>query len=676
MKAFTSSSTRDEEALGSALPLNTTRDEGALALLGAPNSGKTTLFNWLTGFGKAGLMARPVNYPGSTVEFISAPLQVKNTLSKILVLDTPGLYSLHSKSKEARDIFNILHSDQNKIQSLVVVMDATQLERQLYLLSEVCEMQRATSSISGSRRSIDPQASLSIVAALSMTDLLQQQNLQIDLQQLQQHYGVPFVLVDGLLGGGVVELVEKIQQTSALKNSQKPTPSLAKIKAWSPEKQQQVRQQNAKIAAACLKSNRDPTVLRKTTQVHHLSDKLDACLLHPYWGPLIFIAVMMNVFAAVFWVATPFMEGVDHLFGSLASWVPVVLGPGLAASFLADGVMAGFGAVLVFVPQIFILFFALRLLEASGYLARAALIIDKPLTRLGLSGRTFVPLLSGFACAVPAVMAARQITSPREKWLTVFIIPLMSCSARLPVYTLLLSFLFVGQSAWKPALALMLIYVVSALVGAMASYALHKIIKRETQAFFSLDLPLYRRPRLGEALQMAWLRSQSYIKKAGPIIFVLSVLIWALMTYPNYNETNEGQRLATSYAGQIGVTMEPVFKPMGLDWRVGVGLISAFAAREVFVASLAVVLGLSSDAESQSLLAKMQTARTATGEPLFNWANLLALIVFFMIALQCVSTTGVVVREMGSMKMAVVQFISMNLVAYVLACLIYQGLAA
>jgi len=404
----------------------------------------------------------------------------------------------------------------------------------------------------------------------------------------------------------------------------------------------------------------------------------DRIFLHPVWGLPIFLLIMSALFTSVFSLAAPLMDFVDWGFGGLAQLVYAALGSSALSDFLSNGVIAGVGAVMVFVPQIFILFFGFTLLEDSGYLARAATIVDRPLHRLGLSGRAFVPILSGFACAVPAIMACRNIRSTRERWITVFIIPFMTCSARLPVYALLLTFLFYGDSAWKAGPALTGLYLVGVLVGATAAAVLNRILKVSRDSHFLMELPIYRLPKLGFTLRTASRRTLSYVKRAGPTIFVFVLLLWMGTHFPHQPQVSPAQQLEQSVVGRFGHIIEPVFKPLGLDWRAGLGMMSAFVAREVFVSSLAVIFSVASDPAAKiedasiqnSLLEKMREARLPDGTPLFTTASVMALIVFFMLALQCLSTTGVAWREMGSWKYAFTQLLTLNLLAYAVAFLV------
>jgi ferrous iron transport protein B len=400
-------------------------------------------------------------------------------------------------------------------------------------------------------------------------------------------------------------------------------------------------------------------------------------LLNPYLGLLLFVLIMAALFTSIFWFAAPFMDVIDGGFGKLNVFVSSWGEKSLAVDFLANGVVSSFGAVLVFVPQIFILFFGIGLLEGSGYLARAATLIDKPFSKLGMSGRSFVPILSGFACAVPAMIATRNISSSRDRWITNFVIPLMTCSARLPVYALLLAFLFRDGPAWQAGLCLAALYLGSLLVGATAAAIVNKMIPENDRAFFMMELPIYRRPKLRVLLQQSFSRTMSYVKRAGPMIFIFAVLIWVGTTFPNYQNEDPQQKLETSYAGQVGHIIEPVFEPMGVDWRVGVGLISAFAAREVFVSSMAVVFNITSDDEDtvqRSMLTQMSTATNRHGEKIFTVASVVGLLIFFMIALQCMATFAMAQREMRSTKFAVMQLVVFNGVAYLLSVGAYQAL--
>jgi ferrous iron transport protein B len=617
-------------------------DQVTLALIGSPNSGKTTLFNWMTG-----AKFRTVNYAGSTVDcHRGATLAVYGeTLS---VLDTPGIYSLQPHGPDEEITLRTLTQDDN-VKVVVVVVDGTQLNRQLYLVRQIQEL------------------NIPMVVAVTMMDLVEESGRQLDLRKLSEFARASVVVVDGRLGGGVKDVVRTARKVAGESVAER-----LRGLNWDDERiEKEIAISEAWTRAVVKKSAGDQNLVQYR--------KWDRFLLHPLWGILAFVAIMATLFSSIFWLAAPLMDAVDSAFGHFAQFAQVELGQNFISDFVANGLISGTGAVMVFVPQIFILFVGLSLLEDSGYLARAATIVDRPMHALGLSGRAFIPILSGFACAVPAVMASRNLRSKRERWITVFIIPFMTCSARLPVYALLLSFLFGADSAWTAGLALTALYIGGLLTGGIAAAILNRILKPSRDNHFLMELPVYRWPKLTFTIKSAFRRTVAYVRKAGPTIFVFVLLLWIGTHFPYHVEDTPTQRIQQSVVGQIGHVIEPVFEPMGLDWRAGLGMMSAFVAREVFVSSLAVIFSIVDQNQAslqEGLLDKMREATVSNGHPLFTTSSVCGLVVFFMIALQCLSTTGVTWREMNSAKYAIVQLISMNVLAYVVAILVVQGLRA
>lgn len=611
-----------------------------VALVGAPNSGKTTLYNWLTGS-----QAKAVNYPGSTVDYMKGELAQHWKKSQAFVLDTPGTYSLQAKSEDEMVTQKIiLRQNPDALPDhVVVVLDGTQLARHLVLAEQVRE------------------TGLSMVLAITMADLLRSQDISLNLEPLRQHFRCPVLLVDGRLGGGIQDLAGVFSQN-------KNEISTPEVKAWTGAEQDEKTRWAEDLARKVFQKSevRIPEIWNRTM-------KWDRLFLHPVFGSLAFFVIMTALFTSIYSLAAPLMDQVEGLFTWLSEVVLVLNPESLVVDFLANGIIASFGAVLIFVPQIFILFLGMGFLESSGYLARAATLIDKPFSKIGLSGRSFVPFLSGYACAVPALMAARNISSSRERWIARFIIPLLSCSARLPVYGILLAFLFSKSAPWIPGLVLAAIYIGSMLVSALASGILNKILPQDKKSFFLLELPLYRKPLLKVMLNQAWMKTKSFIQRAGPVIFVLTVVLWVGTTFPHH-QASDAEKIQTSYLGQLGQKIEPVFEPMGLDWRGGIGLLAAFAAREVFVSTLAVVYNVA-DADSEAgLLNAMSQAKLSDGTPVFTVASSVGLILFFMVALQCLSTVGMMIRESNSYQVALIQLVAFNLFAYVLAVAAVQSL--
>lgn len=620
-----------------------------VALVGSPNSGKTTLFNWLTGS-----HFKTVNYPGSTVDYSIGSTHERYGGPPLFVMDTPGTYSLEPKSPDERVTCDTIyeHKTFGAARLVVSIADATLLSRQLFVTKQLIE------------------AGFRAILAVTMRDLLQERGESIDTAKLSRELGVPVVLIDGRLGGGVQELLEVVRRE--LSNSSRPQ----RLAPWSPVKVEATLRETEAIYRRVVTTTgkAHPTSARERTRA------LDRVLLHPVFGLVIFLLLMTAIFSSIFWLATPMMDAVDQGLSWVAEHVLALAPESLFVQFISGGVIASAAAVFVFVPQIFILFLGIILLEDSGYLARSATIIDRPLAKLGLGGRSFVPLLSGYACAVPAMMAARSINSRRERVLTLFILPLMSCSARLPVYALLLAFLFHGEASWKGGLTLTGIYVGSLLLGGVAALIASRFLKIDDKSFFMLELPVYRRPQARLVFRQALSRTTGYIKKAGPAIFVFALIVWAATTFPHYDLEDSSERLNASYAAKVGRIIEPLFEPMGGDWRTGVGLLSAFAAREVFVSSLAVVFQVSDQADEdtlqETLLEKMREAKAPNGLPLFTLASVLGLVVFFMIALQCLSTVVVARKESGGWRFALIQLAAFNIVAYALSVAIVQGLRA
>lgn len=609
----------------------------SVALVGPPNAGKTTLYNWLTHSRYA-----TVNYPGSTVDY-SKGLLAEAFGGKLTIIDTPGTYSLFAQGADEEVTQKVLFSHEYfKTERVIVVVDGSQLARHLVLVQQIKE------------------SGFSMVIAVTMTDLLKKNNINIDLKSLEKEFSCPVVAIDGVLGGGVKELATILSQ---LKKQ-----SGAKVNSWDENKQTQQVQRAEEVARKTLSNSVD--------NIYNSTARWDELLLHPTWGVFIFIGIMFLFFSSIFWLAAPFMEWVDQAFASVVTLASQWQALGaLGSDFLAHGIIASFAAVLVFVPQIFILFLGIGFLESSGYLARAATLMDRPFSKLGMNGRSFVPILSGFACAVPAMMATRNIISPRDRRITNFVIPLMTCSARLPVYALLIGYLFV-DSIWQAGFILTLIYFTSLLLGALAASVLNKILARNKVSYFMMELPLYRRPIFVPLVKMALQKTSNYVKKAGPAIFLFSVLIWMGTTFPNYQEVEAGQRLEGSYLAQAGKYIEPVFTPMGADWRVGVGLITAFAARETFVSTLAMLFNITEedDTSNRGLMQAMAQAKDGKGQDLFNMASVSSLMIFFMVAMQCLSTYAVARKE-ESKKFALIQLFAFNFIAYALSVMVFQVLS-
>lgn len=638
----------------------------SVLLIGSPNSGKTTLFNRLTGLG-----AKTVNYPGSTVDILVG--RIAKTDPAIEAIDSPGVYSLHPRSPDERITEKtILERPWARI---VVVVDVTQMARQLSL---VRQLKQGFEKLGVSKDEFRDR----VLLALTMGDLLSDGGKSLRLDLLESEIGARVILVPN--------------RTDDLEKSQ--------LWTWIHDNAARAPVQWQRSDLATPGSGVFPPLeLRESKRIKDLvfghsestsnlarerTRKLDRLSLHPVFGPLVFLAVMASIFSMIFWAAQPLME----IFEAAFSWASeAVLGLSFVdpdhplTRLLTDGIIAGGGAVAVFIPQIFILFVGLVFLEDSGYLSRAATIVDQPLRKVGLGGRSFVPLLSGFACAVPAMLASRAINSKLERLTALFAIPLMSCSARLPVYALLLAFLFPTEPGLA-GLVLTGLYFGSVVSGVVAAGVLSQIMERRepglmARSFLALELPVYRRPRARHVFFQAWLRTKSYVKRTGPLIILLSILIWGGTNFPHFHSQDPADRLEHSYAGKLGHYLSPVFEPMGGDWRTGLGLISAFAAREVFVSTMAVIFHVTEEdgpeAETKmqaGLLAEMREARNKNGELLFTPASVAGLLIFFIIAMQCLSTFAVSAKESASLKFAVGQLVVFNLVAYVLAVSAVQGL--
>ena len=623
--------------------------ELTLCLVGMPNSGKTTLMNAITGGN-----FRTANYPGVTVSLLRG--KSKPEFGPALsIVDLPGVHSPVAPSPEEELACRVIEGNHARVRpdAFVLVADATQLERHLKFAGFVAKQGKP------------------LVVALTMIDILRRMDQSVDVEKLAAALGVPVVPVDPRSGEGVAELVRTVHKFAS-------APPVGSALARIPDEPVSA----FKVIRDLLQGSH---AVRRVSRLSGLTDshttRIDRIVLHRYWGFPVFFLVLVSLFAAIFWAAQPFVDAIDAGFSMAGDLVVRVFPESIIARFIGEGVIGGVGAVAVFFPQIMILFFLMTLLEDSGYLARGATLVDRPLSYLGLHGRSFVPMLSGFACAIPAVLAARAIPARRERILTIWIIPLMSCSARLPVYALLLAALLPG-AAWSAGLSLAGIYVGSLLIASLtAGLASRLVFSYRKPSLLAMELPVYRTPRWKPILRMTWARGSSYLRRAGVPIMTVSACLWLLSNFgyvPKAFVTPA--KMEGSFAAQLGQKMEPMLRPMGVDWRVGVGLISAFAAREVFVSSMAIVFHVDADNDQTAQAGLLQQMRTATfpgtSQMIFTPSSIFGLIVFFFFSLQCFSTVAVVRKETNSWRLAGTQLAFYTGLGYILAVASVQVLRA
>ncbi|HEX5736092.1 MAG TPA: ferrous iron transporter B [Blastocatellia bacterium] len=628
-----------------------------VCLAGVPNAGKTALMNALTGGS-----FHTANYPGVTVTLSRGKSRAEFGPTLTLV-DLPGVHSPVAPSPEEELSCRVLEGHHPSIQpdAIIVVVDATQLERHLKFASFVARCGKP------------------VVIALTMIDLLARTNQSVNARRLADVLKVPVVPVDGRTSWGVAELIQqlrlRVERPAAVYNV------LADLPEDPVEAYRSIR---VLLDKGGVVKQTKPLLVATDSR----TARIDRLVLHRYLGFPIFFAILGGLFAAIFWAAQPFMDLIDWGFTQAGAGALKVLPEGVLSRFVAEGIIGGVGSVAVFFPQIVILFFLMTLLEDSGYLARGAALVDKPLSHLGLHGRSFVPMLSGYACAIPAVLAARTIPQKRERLLTIWIIPLMSCSARLPVYALLLAALLPGAPG-KAGLALAAIYVASLLAGALTAGLISRfMLGKRSSSMLAMEMPVYRTPLIKPTLRMTWTRSAAYLKKAAAPIIIISACLWLLSNFglgawqPAAVEGQSAPLIAQSeldhsFAAELGQTMEPALKPMGVDWRVGVGLIAAFAAREVFVSTMAIVFHVADDEETrqEGLLESMRAATFEdSAQKVFTTSSVIGLMVFFFFSLQCLSTVSVVRSETGSWRMAGLQLLFYTGLGYLLSTATVQGL--
>jgi len=603
-------------------------------LIGSPNSGKSLLFNRLTG-----LHQKVANFPGITVEVSSGKMV---NLPEVVLVDYPGSYSLHAISGEeniAVENFEQALVDP-ELAVVLCLIDATRIEKGLYFATQVV---RACQ-----------QHNKHVILLASMMDVLRNHNISLDIASIASELNTPVIGISGKSGEGLDALVEKVANIAATYQEEAsfPAKSLAK------HDDAGLREISHRIAK---EFGPKGDILVKSQA------RLDSFFLHTWFGGAAFFLIMYLLFQSIFTWAAPAMDLVESIIGNLADIVIPIVPTQTLQDFVSDALFGGIGAFLVFVPQIFVLTVVVGILEDSGYMARAAVICHKPLRFFGLTGKSFIPMLSGVACAIPAIYAARSVDSPRARFLTYMAIPLMPCSARLPVYTLLIAAFIpanfaLGGLLGLQGLAMFGIYLFGMLTGLLVTAFVSRVSSdTQDELPFVLEMPPYRLPSWQPLLRNAWNRSKHFITKAGAIIFTVTVVIWFLGYFPNF-----GEDLGASYLGSIGKVIEPVFSPIGLDWRYGVAILSSFLAREVFVGTLGAMFGIEGAADNFVPLAeRIQDTGLSLGSGF-------ALLVFFAIALQCVSTLAILSKESGSIKLPVQLFTAYSILAYLLSLLTYH----
>lgn len=698
----------------------------SIALLGNPNSGKTSLFNQLTG-----LRQKVGNFPGVTVEKKSGKMHLPGS-GEVNLLDLPGAYSFYPTSQDERIVVQTLLNpdDPHYPDAILYVADLTKLEKHLLLFSQLRDL------------------GLPMALALNMADLAGEGALKLNASKLEKDFGVPVTLISSRTGAGIPELIAQLDQLrdkapGSGKSDYQPGPMennvAAKVKEilpgvspyralliahhahWLPFLNRPAREAilkvceetgfqslNSQVTETLERFGRFTPLVRKVVRFNaDSSDRLtcliDSFLTHRVWGPLVFFLVMMLIFQAIYaWAQYP-MAGIEWVFGTLGDWVKNTVSAPWLSGLLADGLLAGLGGILVFVPQIAILFFLIALLEEVGYMARAAYMFDRLMQFFGLNGRSIVSLISGGACAIPAVMSTRSISNWKERLITILVTPFISCSARIPVYTALIGFAVPARTIAGvfnlQGLAFMGLYLLGIVAALGSAWVLKKIIRTRERSFLALELPTYRAPVMRNVWFGVWEKVKSFVLEAGKVILVISFILWALASYGPGGEMEAverqarteaaaagmdehatdnlvaSRRIEASYAGHIGKVLEPVIAPLGFDWKMGIAIVVSFAAREVFVGTMSTIYSLGGDGDEYSLHERMaRETDPDTGKPVYNPATSWSLLLFYVFAMMCMSTLAVVKRETNSWKWPVIQFAFMTGVAYLCSWGVYAWL--
>jgi ferrous iron transport protein B len=679
-----------------------------VALIGNPNTGKSTLFNALTG-----LNQKIGNFAGVTVDKKSGRFTVQQ--QKIELIDLPGIYSLYPKSIDESIAYAVLSNPENPDfpDAVIIVADASNLKRNLLLYAQVAELK------------------LPSILVLNMVDQAQKDGLEIDINRISEKIGIPVIACNARKQIGLEEikqalvkpiptpntlldvdvseieiqlipfLMEKIPNVKGFDLIQKVHQYGLHVELSANERaaiaegleQFPGEFQRAQTRETILRYNLVNELLYDT--VHHnadipvqerFSNKIDYIITHKILGIAIFLGVLFLVFQAIFTFSALPMEWVELGFLHLSNGLAQVLPSGPFTELLINGIIPGLSGVLIFVPQIAILFMFITILEDSGYMARVSFMMDKLMRSVGLNGKSVVPLMSGIACAVPAIMATRTIESWKERLITILVIPFMSCSARLPVFTLLISLMVPSESVWGifnvQGLVLMGFYLMGFLFAIATAYVLKWMIQVNVKSYFVMELPVYRWPRFNNVFINIWESSKTFVLDAGKVIMAISIILWVLSSYGPADigfesYAKEETNIETSFAGHLGKVIEPAIRPLGYDWKIGIALITSFAAREVFVGTMATIYSVDSDTENLSgVKEKMKNAvNRNTGKPVFDVPTSFSLLMFYLLAMQCVSTLAVVKRETKSWKWPIIQLVFMSTIAYLVAFITYQSLS-
>jgi len=696
-----------------------------IALVGNPNTGKSTLFNLLTG-----LNQKIGNFPGITVDKKIGYCKLSPD-QQAEIIDLPGAYSLYPKSKDESIVFQVLADKQNPSHPdlVVVVADATNLRRNLLLYTQVADL------------------NIPVVLALNMTDMAQKEGINIDIDKLSARLGVQVVAISARSNTGLAQLKLAIANTTKIATQEKGADMKVLAAAAIDEVKVMVGTDNDYFALQLLhqhehiehytaeqyeqfetierthnfessKLQAAETIARYrylstilsgviedtgTLKKFAMSDRIDSVLTNRFWGFFIFIFILFFVFNAIFsWASYP-MELIEESFAWLTTFGHAHLPPGILTDLVLDGVVAGLGGIVIFIPQIAILFAFISILEDTGYMSRVTFMMDKIMRKFGLSGRSVVPMIGSIACAVPSIMSARTIESWKDRIITIMVAPLVSCSARLPVYTLLISLIipdtkFMGIISLQ-ALTLMGMYLISIFAAIIVAFVMKVIIKAKEKSYFIMELPVYRMPRWSNVLYTMYEKSKTFVLEAGKVIIAISIVLWVLATYgpakrfesienkyaqielqkdsvqiSTLERDKAAEKLENSYAGILGHSIEPVIRPLGFDWKIGIALITSFAAREAFVGTMATIYSVDNGEGNEGTIRdKMRVATDAnTGLPLFTFATGFSLMLFYAFAMQCMSTVAIVYRETKSWKWPTIQLVYMTLLAYVASLIAYQ----